>query len=106
MEAAQLVISTSGLDQDKKREVVSHASDLGIVIEPNLTYACTHLVSDTVLSDKYLVAVQVRRRRVPRLLAQHLSSASSTRAVWVPLAERPRRRTGGRPPPARARAGA
>lgn len=55
-----LTVSTSGLDSSKKHAVHSHAAALGIVVMPDLTAACTHLVADTVLSDKYLVAVQMR----------------------------------------------
>jgi hypothetical protein len=55
-----LTVSTSGLDSSKKHAVQSHATALGIVVMPDLTAACTHLVADTVLSDKYLVAVQMR----------------------------------------------
>lgn len=73
MSLLQLMVSTSGLDPDKRRAVQSHASALGLVVEPDLTAACTHLVADTVLSDKYLVAVQMR---IPVVSAEWMEASA------------------------------
>lgn len=59
-EPPKLIVSTSGLESKKKQTVQTNAAALGLLVMPDLTAACTHLISDTVLSDKYLVAVQMR----------------------------------------------
>ena len=53
-----VVFSVSGLKAAARAELQDHADRLGLTYQPVLDGKCTHLVSDTVLSDKYAGAVK------------------------------------------------
>ena len=55
-----VVFSLSGLKASARAELQDYADRLGITYQPVLDGKCTHLVSDTVLSDKYAGAVKSR----------------------------------------------
>ncbi|EOD24710.1 hypothetical protein EMIHUDRAFT_206802 [Emiliania huxleyi CCMP1516] len=57
---SKLIVCTSGLEPDRKRDLQRHTPTLNIEVVPDLTPECTHLVADTVLSEKYLAAVTWR----------------------------------------------
>ena len=74
------VLCSSGLDAPQKKLLTRVAADLGARVLPDFTIECTHLVSDTVLTEKYRMAI---KRRMPVVSLLWLE-ASRDAGTFVP----------------------
>ena len=53
----KVIFTVSGLEGPARADIQAQGQQLGLVYQPAMNQDCTHLVSDTVLSDKYIFAV-------------------------------------------------
>ncbi|KAL1504222.1 hypothetical protein AB1Y20_010631 [Prymnesium parvum] len=75
-------ITTSGLSCEEKRRVQQAAERLGLGWEVTLSSVCTHVISNTVSSEKYRTAVA---KRLPVLRKEWLLDSLAGGSVLLPM---------------------